>query len=135
MNRYRILVSLGSNLSKGEICVKNALEWMQRKFGQIVCSGIYCTAPLKGTGEPYFNAVAEFATSLPLQTLNEEFKKYEKECGRDNNAREKGIVPIDIDIVLFNDEIIRPTDFRQEYFQNGFKQLKSKKDRIIVSQL
>ena len=34
-----------------------------------------------------------------------------------------GLVPIDLDIVMWNGEVVRQRDFNQDYFQIGWKQL------------
>jgi 2-amino-4-hydroxy-6-hydroxymethyldihydropteridine diphosphokinase len=36
----------------------------------------------------------------------------------------KGNVPIDIDIVLWNGDIIKENDFKQSYFQIGWNEIK-----------
>lgn len=55
--------------------------------------------------------------------INGTLKKYEAICGRTPLSKAIGDIPMDLDIVMWNDEIIRDKDFRQEYFQTGWKQL------------
>ena len=50
-------------------------------------------------------------------------KNYEKEEGRDKQCRERGEVPIDIDIVIAEEAIIKEWDFRQKFFQIGFSEI------------
>ena len=38
-------------------------------------------------------------------------------------ASVSGKIPLDIDIVVWNGEIIRPQDWKQDYFQTGLKEL------------
>ena len=47
----------------------------------------------------------------------------EYDFGRDSEARERGDVPLDVDIVLFDAEIVRPRDFSQSFFRIGYESL------------
>lgn len=57
--------------------------------------------------------------------LEDKLKEKEKEMGRDSRCREKGLVPIDIDIVICDGEIWKDWDYRQKFFQIGYSQLNS----------
>lgn len=74
-------------------------------------------------GSPYHNAVIVGETIMELKDLNARFKEYELLLGRTEMARKADIVPIDIDIVIFNDSVIRNWDYRQNFFLTGYSQI------------
>ena len=50
-------------------------------------------------------------------------KELERNQGRTPELKIQGIVPIDIDVVIWNDEIVRMRDYEQDYFSQGYRQL------------
>ena len=48
----------------------------------------------------------------------------EKAAGRFPQSKLSGEVPLDIDIVVWNDEVKRPRDMVQDYMQIGLLELK-----------
>lgn len=71
----------------------------------------------------YMNAVISGYIDIPFETLNANLKEYELKHGRDSEARKKGEVPIDLDIVRWNGEIIRPRDYASDYFRKGLTEI------------
>ena len=60
---------------------------------------------------------------LDFYELNSLIKQYEKDSGRTPESKLKASIPIDIDIVIFNDIVIKPKDFNFDFFQIGYKEL------------
>ncbi|MDE6338577.1 MAG: hypothetical protein K2K97_02170, partial [Muribaculaceae bacterium] len=60
-------------------------------------------------------------------------KNYEKENGRNAEARKRGDVPIDIDIVVWNGEVVREHDFVCNFFRIGLRTLRSVDKEIFLS--
>lgn len=69
------------------------------------------------------NAVFSGYSYIPFEKLNENLKSYELQHGRDSEARRKGRVPIDLDIVKWNHEILRPRDYAADYFRKGLTEI------------
>lgn len=115
-------ISLGSNLFNGSDYLSRALELIIQPGDIIITkdSGIYLTAPLNGIGREYYNSVIMIVTSLSFEALNLFLKDIERKMGRDEEARLRKIVTIDLDTVIFNDRIVRFNDFQQEYFKKGY---------------
>ena len=67
--------------------------------------------------------MARGVTKLGYDELNLRLKRYETEAGRTDEARRRGEVAVDIDIVMMDDAIVRPRDAAQDYFKIGFSQL------------
>ena len=72
---------------------------------------------------PYLNIIACIATELDYDSLRLRFKVLEREAGRTPSSKDVGLVPLDIDIVVFNGEVKRPADFDRLYFQHGYSRL------------
>lgn len=121
MNSF--VICLGSNLEPRAERIHSALN-RTGSLGKIIkTSLIYETPEIHGKGDPYLNMVVTMESEKDVDTLNAHFKKIEVESGRDSICRKKGIVPVDIDIVIFNRETLRPMDFRQSFFQIGWQQI------------
>lgn len=115
-----IAISLGSNSSDKYTCVATALEWLRETFQEVRSSSMYNTAPISGAGDDYCNAVAvcQCESRFTPEVVNGMLKEYERTHGRTSHT-----VTIDLDLVMYDDDILRPKDFQREYFQRGFKEL------------
>ena len=69
------------------------------------------------------NAVVSGKFEGTFDELDIILKNYEKEEGRDKQCRQRGEVPIDIDIVIAEETIIKEWDYRQKFFQIGFSEI------------
>lgn len=118
---------LGSNLPDGALKMINKAINEIGLFGHLkAVSNVYTTRPVnpKVNGDnDYCNAVVMFEVTFPLDELLIVTKSLEAHLGRNGI---KGCVGIDIDVVIWNDEILRPTDFEREYFQIGYQQILSR---------
>lgn len=74
---------------------------------------------------PYLNIVAVVNTDKDYESLRNHTKLLERKAGRSKEDKDSGIVPLDIDIVVYNGKIIRPADFNRPYFTNGYSRLSS----------
>jgi 2-amino-4-hydroxy-6-hydroxymethyldihydropteridine diphosphokinase len=99
-------LSLGSNLEP-EANLRAAVELLAAQTTLIAVSSVWETRPLGLTGQPNFlNAAAMAATSLTAEQLKREvLTPIEKCLGRVRQADKNAPRPIDLDIVLFNQEI------------------------------
>lgn len=117
------IIVIGSNCGKREDTIKNCLKRLE-EICSIVCrSEIYESPDCLGSGKRYLNVVAKVQTCYEELELNNVFKAMEREAGRDGASRERGDVPLDIDIVTVDDRISRPSDYAASYFKKGFSQL------------
>lgn len=116
-----VVLSVGSNCSREK--VSDALSWLSEILDDFHSSELYRTPSIHGDGVPYVNAVVVGHTGLTEDELNLRLKKYEVDNGRDDACRQAGIVPVDIDIVIWDSKILRLRDFRHDFFQIGYRQL------------
>lgn len=119
----KVVISLGSNTPDSNGRMMQAMMWLEENLISFKCSAIYSTPPLSGVGSDYLNAVAVGEIKCEQNEFNLMLKDYEKFSGRTPEAKKTGVVPIDLDIVIFNDQIVRPKDYSYDFFQIGYRQI------------
>lgn len=105
----RVYIALGSNLADPLHQVQSALnalaELPQTKL--IATSSLYRTPPLGPQDQPdYLNAVVALDTDLPAERLLDHTQKIELEHGRVRKDERWGPRTLDLDILLFGNDII-----------------------------
>ena len=118
-----VVIGLGSNYGNRETNVKTAIEWLKTILMEVKVSEIYKTPCALNSDKQYVNAVVSGFYEGPGFQLDDIFKEKEHEMGRDSKARQRGDVPIDMDIVILNNEVIKDWDYRQKFFRIGYSQL------------
>ncbi len=121
----RYVIGLGSNCEPRELHLISALNQLAMISDSIYSSTHYESPALGGGKSHYLNAVAEIESSLSTEELNQALKKMELSEGRDAEARAEGRVPLDADIVIAGEDILRPKDYSQYFFRRGFEELRS----------
>lgn len=120
---HKVVLSLGSNHGDRYANIEEAITWCAGKLNGIKVSSIYETPEIHGIGDPYLNAVVIGESCLSFEELTAATKEFERTHGRDAEARHRGEVPIDIDIVIWDEAIIRPLDFSRQFFQIGYLEI------------
>lgn len=115
ISMHRAILCIGSN-------VKAACELIDRAVNRLSENGVNVTAKSKiySVSQPYYNCVADISTDACLGALLSLTKSLEKEMGRTAAMKALSIVPIDIDVVIFDGETLRPADYSSDYFMLGF---------------
>ncbi len=114
----RAYVALGSNLGDREANMKRAVEELGRREGISVAemSSFLETDPVGGPEgqEKYLNAAASLDTMLTPRELLDACMEVERELGRTRGADDERWGPrtMDIDILLYGDEIVHEPGFR-----------------------
>jgi 2-amino-4-hydroxy-6-hydroxymethyldihydropteridine diphosphokinase len=105
MNKAYLLT--GGNMGDREQNLATAREWIEADCGRIIhASSTYETAAWGKTDQPAFlNQALEIYTSLNAKQLIRHVLKIEKKMGRVRKEK-YGPRMIDIDILLFNNEIV-----------------------------
>lgn len=124
-----VLLCLGSNLpdSAGDN-IEKALLSIESSVGHIIASSGKYDTPCYHKGLPvagarYLNEVVTVASSLDATSIDEICKDIEASLGRNADTRRAGVVPIDIDVIAHDGQIIRPVDFNSPYFIKGYKRI------------
>ncbi|BFZ62911.1 trifunctional dihydropteroate synthetase [Saitoella coloradoensis] len=111
--REDVYVALGANIGDKASNINAALKALEKRGIKIVqTSSLYETAPMYVTDQPSFlNGVARVSipTGMTPHGLLNELKAVEDECGRVKTV-EKGPRTVDLDIVLFGNEVVNTDD-------------------------
>ncbi|MCH5230793.1 MAG: 2-amino-4-hydroxy-6-hydroxymethyldihydropteridine diphosphokinase [Muribaculaceae bacterium] len=118
-----VVLSIGSNCGDRKSLVSRSIEWLKDLLMDVRCSEIYETDGVGGNGKSYMNAVLKGFYERSGMDLNDRIKEKERELGRNSECRERGDVPIDIDIVMCDGTIWKEWDFRQKFFRIGYSQI------------
>jgi 2-amino-4-hydroxy-6-hydroxymethyldihydropteridine diphosphokinase len=107
LDTIKAYLLLGSNLGDRELYLKEAIRLIAKRVGAVTSrSAVYETAAWGNTNQPGFlNLAAEVTTSLKPLALLKEVLAIEKDLGRIRHEK-WGSRLIDIDIILYGDEII-----------------------------
>lgn len=117
----RAIISLGSNVTDKESVLRRAVALLDSKI--IESTQPYIDPVDNQPSAPYLNIVTAIETEKDHDTLRAFFKELERKAGRTESDKSLGLVPLDIDIVVFNGKIMRPADFDREYFKHGYRLL------------
>lgn len=119
----KFVLSIGSNYGDKETEVTLAIEWLATLLRNFSKSNVYQTKPAGNASLPYVNAVVAGRFDKPLEELDSLLKQYERERGRTVAMKKEGKVPIDIDVVVVDDRVIREWDYQQSFFRKGASQI------------
>lgn len=101
-----IYLALGSNLGNRKANLRAAIGAMTRLAKVIDASSLYETAPVGPEQPSFLNAVVSIESGLRPDALLRFLKGIEEEIGRRPGGKANGPRPIDIDILLYGDEVI-----------------------------
>ena len=102
-----VVLSLGSNIEK----VKNirfALAEIQKTFGELEVSPVYETSSVGFEGPAFYNLVVGLHSEMEVGRIIEILRDIETKAGRVRGAKSFASRVLDIDVVLFGDEVLRP---------------------------
>lgn len=103
--------------------IMSALGFLRSLCPIIEQSGIYETPDCLGKGRKYMNAVVRLRVDGEESDFNAMLKHLEVRMGRTRECRALGIVPLDIDIVVWDGTVRRPADYAAAYFRRGLESL------------
>lgn len=116
-------IGLGSNAADRDKQIQDAIKHLGEYLTECSASSIYETDAVNGKDAPYFNAVVHGLTSADISEMVKHLKEWECAHGRSPEVKIDGIVPIDLDLVIYDSYILRPTDYNRYYFNKGYAEL------------
>lgn len=119
----RYIISLGSNLPSGTVEVEAAMNWLAVNSSIISTTPTYTTPDIHDPSRPsYTNAIAIIYSDINEEEFIKTLKDYEISRGRTHGSAD---IPIDMDLVCRDNEILRPRDYNAPYFTKGLYLLSS----------
>lgn len=114
----KALLSIGSN-TNALFNLNRAIKILQLYFKNIKFTE---SAESKPYGTIYkcvfLNTLAYFETNISKDELVLCLKSIETEMGRRPEQKAQGKIIIDIDLIKWNNEIVKPEDFKRSYVRN-----------------
>lgn len=120
----RAIIGIGSNIPDAKQRVEECCADILKMVGKAQYSSIYQTIAVGTMPQPnYHNCVGVIETTATFEKLKEQLKAYERRAGRLPEHKKEGKVIIDIDIVVWNKEVIKPTDLTRTYMTIGMNEM------------
>lgn len=110
----KFIIALGSNFEP-ESNIKAAAERLRFLFPDIVFSRSLRTKPIGIVSADFVNALSLAHTSLPIEDVERQLKQVERMCGRCAEEKERGIIRMDIDLLLYGEEKLHLKDWNRDY--------------------
>lgn len=123
-NSHRCAVGLGSNYNADEN-LKKIRAALEKIFPDIRWSDIRQTTPHSmGPAADFLNQVGCFSTHMPAEDITARFKSLERTLGRTPEGKAAGIITADVDLLYYDETILKPADLKRNYVQMGLADLK-----------
>lgn len=113
---HRCLVCLGSNHDP-DTKLDAALEAIAEHFNILNIGKRIMTEP-EGTdahSKPYLNQAIIIESYANPDEIISIFKLIERQNGRTAESKSSGIVPLDIDLLVYDEQILKPADMEKAY--------------------
>lgn len=124
MREHKCLLCLGSN-TDGEKHILNAQIELKKKFPKIKFGTLMKTKPIGDNFHTsFYNQLALFYTSIPVEDVRRFFKIIENQEGRTTTDKSTNIVKLDIDLLKYGRKVLKKEDMKRDYIIIGIKEFK-----------
>src|SRR5690554_7752619 len=118
-----VIIGIGSNINAEEN-ISKMLEILTLHMDVLRVSTMLKTKPIGIEDQPDFtNGAVKIQTSLGKKELNRLLKKIEDQLGRDRSAPKFGPRTIDLDIVVWNGEIVDKDYYTRDFLQKSVQEV------------
>lgn len=119
----KVFIGVGSNDEHKQWHVDCAMKFLSALLDEFRSSSYYTTPAINGLDADYLNAVVHGCTPLSAEELVMELKRYEQRSGRVKGHAQGAPVIIDLDLVIADQQVLRPNDMSRDYFLRGYEEL------------
>lgn len=117
------IVGIGSNINAEEN-ISKMLEVLTKEVEMLKVSSLLKTKPIGIENQPEFtNGAVKIQTGLNREQLNRLLKNIEDKLGRDRSAPKFGPRTIDLDIVVWNGEIVDEDYYTRDFLQKSVQEI------------
>ncbi len=99
-------ISIGSNIEK-EKHIPSSIRALQQVFGELRLSSLYETEAVGFEGDNFYNLIVGFDSELDAKQVAKILRQVELDHGRTRESRKFSSRTLDLDLVLYGDQIIR----------------------------
>ena len=123
MDEHHCLLCMGSNTDRSaQLSV--ARKALCATFPNIHFGEMMETEAIgSGFHSPFSNQLARFSTTLSPDSVHDIFKELERRSGRIPEDKSLGVVKLDIDLLVFDNRVLKPEDMEREYIRRGISVL------------
>lgn len=116
-----VIIMLGCNIGDCSVNLDKATEALRKYIDIDASSPIISSPDITGKSSDYLNRVLHGKSKLTLDELETAIKQIEISMGRNRSTPSEVI--IDIDIVIFNSNIIKLSEYNTPHFQTLYEKL------------
>jgi 2-amino-4-hydroxy-6-hydroxymethyldihydropteridine diphosphokinase len=124
MLKHKFIVCIGSNTADSAEKIAEACCEISAIVDDFIKSSTYSMPSFTGKGADYNNCVISGHTDKSLDEFTAYTKQIEQRFGRTAESKEAGVMPLDVDIMMWDENIIRPNEFDRPYFMQGLNQIR-----------
>lgn len=118
-----VIIGIGSNID-AETNISKMLEILKGYVEIVKVSSFIKTKPIGIENQPEFtNGAVKITTNLSHHELNDLLKEIEDKMGRDRTAPKFGPRNIDLDIVVWNGEIVDKDYYTRDFLQKSVSEI------------
>lgn len=133
--KHKVVLSIGSNIEP-QTHFQQCREILQRETTLLGEAAIIQTAPDGYQDQPDFlNGACYLETELSYHEFNAYLKAVEKRLGRVKGPIKSGPRTIDLDIILWNGEVVHDDYYHKHYVFGPVNELVEKHQIAIISDL
>ncbi len=113
----KVVISMGSNHQQ-EAHIAEAMERLRVTFFNVDFSPAKWTEPIGLPGSDRFlNMLAVGYTHVAKHRVEVALKDIERQCGRNRRGGKRDVVNLDLDLLLYGDEVCHEEDWKRDYIQ------------------
>ena len=120
---HEVVIGLGSNIDP-EANLEQAVQELKSRFKVSKLSQWIRTKPIGIQDQPdFYNGALLMETELEQQSLKKELKQIEDILGRDRSLPKFGPRTIDLDILIWNKEVVDQDFYEREFLRKGVEEI------------
>ncbi|MDP2114171.1 MAG: 2-amino-4-hydroxy-6-hydroxymethyldihydropteridine diphosphokinase [Bacteroidota bacterium] len=117
------IIGIGSNIEAG-YHIPEMLRFLAADVQIVQVSQMVQTKPIGITEQPdYTNGAVRIQTEMELEELSSYLKQLEDLMGRDRTQKKFGPRNIDLDILIWNNEVVDPDYYTREFLRKSAAEL------------
>ena len=123
MKKHECIIGMGSNIDP-EQNIAAALYFLRQEQELVSVSSLIKTSPIGIPDQPDFlNGAAKVFTALKLTDFTSYLKEVEDRLKRNRTAPKSGPRTIDLDIVIWDGEIIDPDYYNRDFLKKAVDEI------------
>ena len=120
---HEVVIGLGSNINP-EANLEQAVLELKSRFKVSKRSQWTRTKPIGIQDQPdFYNGALLMETELEQQSLKKELKRIEDILGRDRSLPKFGPRTIDLDILIWNKEVVNEDYYERDFLRKGVEEI------------